>query len=68
MPGYTGYKPQFADEKQGFTDQNILRDNRYYIPGKQAILFSLHYQLWLNMNKCKVMQIEIVNNELSVGS
>ena len=35
MPGYTGYKPQFADEE----DEGIQRDNRYFIPGKFTKIF-----------------------------
>ena len=30
MPGYTGIKPQFANED----DEKVVRDNRFYIPGK----------------------------------
>ena len=33
MPGYTGYKPQFADD-QAIINQTASRDNRFYIPGK----------------------------------
>ena len=39
MPGYTGYKPQFYDEKAGHYDQKgVSRDNRYYIPGRCPLL------------------------------
>ena len=34
MPGYTGYKPLYGDEKPGFDSGSFARDNRYYIPGK----------------------------------
>ena len=37
MPGYTGYKPQFLNEDGGV----VVRDNRYYIPGKSYFRFSL---------------------------
>ena len=33
MPGYTGYKPQFADD-QAIINAAAVRDNRFYIPGK----------------------------------
>ena len=32
IPGYTGYKPQFVDDKE-YIDGMAQRDNRYYIPG-----------------------------------
>ena len=34
MPGYTGYKPQFINERVNQNDAAVIRDNRFYIPGK----------------------------------
>ena len=34
MPGYTGYKPQFTDEVEEKGGASLIRDNRFYIPGK----------------------------------
>ena len=34
MPGYTGYKPQFINEKPNSNESAVIRDNRFYIPGK----------------------------------
>ena len=33
IPGYTGYKPQFAGDVEEI-DAQVARDNRFYIPGK----------------------------------
>ena len=30
MPGYTGFKPKYAEEEEN----EVSRDNRFYIPGK----------------------------------
>ena len=32
LPGYTGYKPQFQEDK-ALANEKAVRDNRYYIPG-----------------------------------
>ena len=39
MPGYTGYKPQFADDN--LDNAGGLRDNRFYIPGYSGYVPSI---------------------------
>ena len=51
MPGYTGFRPQFANEG----DECIKRDNRFYIPGKSSYLtFNTEYRL---LRLCPMHQI-----------
>ena len=34
MPGYTGHRPLYVDEKPETPTERFMRDNRFYIPGK----------------------------------
>ena len=58
IPGYTGYKPLYQNEKgmttsfgsqnQGSGDAAVLRNNRFFIPGNLIFKFLLFYRLfWL---------------------
>ena len=70
MPGYTGYKPQFENEKIGYNDNQIMRDNRYYIPGKWTMQNILEIQCNRNAQVRTIyiaVQNMILQNQKSVS-
>ena len=48
MPGYTGYKPQYANDD---AISGSTRDNRFYIPGK-FFIFKLFFITFLYIGYC----------------